>query len=64
MSYGTPAQPQLYTGQLTNLSGGVLQIATRNKNGQPLALSVTLHINGARATGQLSAATGAAGGQE
>ena len=64
VSYGTPAQPQLYTGQLTNLSGGVLQIATRNKNGQPLALSVTLHINGTRATGQLSAATGAAGGQE
>ena len=59
VSYGTPSQPQQYTGRLTNLSGGVLQIATRDKNGQPLALSVTLNINGTQATGQLSASSGA-----
>ncbi len=64
VSYGTASQPQQYTGRLTSLNGGVLEIATRDKNGQPLALSVTLNINGSQATGQLSARSGTSGGQE
>lgn len=58
VSYGTQSQPGQFTGRLTSLNGGVLQIATRDKSGQQLALTVTLNINGARATGQVSAAAG------
>jgi hypothetical protein len=61
VTYGTASQPQQYTGQLNGLNGSVLQIATKDKSGQPLALTVTLHINGAKATGQVSAQTGLAG---
>jgi sulfoxide reductase heme-binding subunit YedZ len=61
VSYGTASQPQEYTGQLTDLRGGVLQIATRDKSGRPLALSVTLNINGTQATGRLSAKAGRGG---
>jgi Ferric reductase like transmembrane component len=61
VSYGTASQPQQYTGQLSGLNGGVLQIATKNKNGQPMALTVTLNINGTKATGQVSAKAGLAG---
>ena len=67
VSYGTPSQPQEYTGQLTALNGGVLQISTKDKSGRPLALTVTLIINGTRVTGQVSAKAGragSAGGQE
>jgi hypothetical protein len=39
----------------------VLQIATRDKSGRPLALSVTLNINGTQATGRLSAKAGRGG---
>jgi hypothetical protein len=58
VSYGTPSQPRQYTGQLTSLNGGVLQIATKDRNGQRLALTVTLNINGNQATGQVSAKAG------
>jgi Ferric reductase like transmembrane component len=58
VSYGTPSQPQEYTGQLTSLNGGVLEIATKDKSGRRLALTVTLNINGSRASGQVSAKTG------
>jgi hypothetical protein len=58
VSYGTPSQPNQYTGQLTGLNGGVLEIATRDKNGRWLALTVTLNINGNQATGQVSARAG------
>ena len=58
VSYGTPSKPNEYTGQLTGLNGGVLQIATKDKSGQRLALTVTLNINGAQATGQVSAKAG------
>jgi len=67
VSYGTPSQPQQYTGQLTGLNGGVLQIATRDKSGQRLALTVTLNISGSQATGQVSAKAGrppGGGGEE
>lgn len=62
VSYGTASQPQQYTGQLNALNGSVLQIATQDKNGNPLALTVTLNINGAKATGQVAAQAGLAGG--
>jgi len=58
VSYGTPSQPKQFTGQLTSLNGGVLEIAMRDKNGRRLALSVTLNINGNQATGQVSARAG------
>jgi hypothetical protein len=58
VSYGTPSQPRQFTGQLTSLNGGVLEIAMRDKNGRQLALSVTLNINGNQATGQVSARAG------
>jgi hypothetical protein len=58
VSYGTPSRPNQYTGQLTGLNGGVLQIATKDKSGQRLALTVTLNINGTQATGQVSAKAG------
>ena len=58
VSYGTPSQPKQYTGQLTGLNGGVLEIATRDKSGRRLALTVTLNINGTQATGQVSAKAG------
>jgi sulfoxide reductase heme-binding subunit YedZ len=61
VSYGTASQPQQYTGQLTDLRGGVLQISTRDSSGRALTLAVTLNINGAQVTGQLSAS---AGGQQ
>jgi len=61
VSYGTASQPQQYTGHLNGLHGSVLQIATKDKSGQPLALTVTLNINGAKATGQVSAKAGLAG---
>jgi sulfoxide reductase heme-binding subunit YedZ len=64
VSYGTASQPQQYTGQLNALNGGVLQIATKDKSGQPMALTVTLNINGTKATGQVSAKAGLAGGQQ
>jgi sulfoxide reductase heme-binding subunit YedZ len=62
VSYGTTSQPRQYTGQITGLNGGVLQISARDLRGRPLALSVTLNINGARATGQLSASAGGGNG--
>jgi sulfoxide reductase heme-binding subunit YedZ len=62
VSYGTLSQPKQYTGQLTALNGGVLQIDTKDKSGQPVALTVTLNINGTKATGQVSAKAGSAGG--
>jgi len=58
VSFGTASQPQQYTGQLTDLRGGVLQISTRDSSGRRLALSVTVNLNGARVTGQLSASAG------
>ncbi|MEP7194817.1 MAG: ferric reductase-like transmembrane domain-containing protein [Actinomycetota bacterium] len=58
VSYGTPSNPSQYTGRLTGLNGGVLQIATRDKRGRLLALTVTLNINGTQATGQVSARAG------
>jgi hypothetical protein len=58
VSYGTPSQPKQYTGQLTGLNGGVLEIAARDKKGRWLALTVTLNINGNQATGQVSARAG------
>jgi len=58
VSFGTASQPQQYTGQLTDLRGGVLQISTRDSSGRRLALSVTVNLNGARVTGQLSASSG------
>lgn len=58
VSYGTPALPRQFTGQLTSLNAGVLHIATRDKSGQRLALTVTVNINGANVTGQVSAAAG------
>jgi type 1 fimbria pilin len=58
VSYGTPSQPNQYTGRLTALNGGVLQIATRDKSGNRLGLTVTLNINGSQATGQVSAKAG------
>ena len=61
VSYGTPSQPSQYTGQLTSLSGTLLQITTQNGSGQTLALSVTLNLNGAHATGQVSATATPAG---
>lgn len=67
VSYGTPSQPQQYTGQLTALNGGVLQIATQDKNGRSMALRVTLNINGTKVTGQVSTNAGIgenSGGQQ
>jgi len=61
VSYGTPSQPNQYTGQLIGLNGGVLQIATKDGRGRPVALTVNLNINGTKATGQLSASAGRAG---
>jgi len=58
VSYGTPSQPQQYTGQLTALNGGVLEIGTRDTSGRRLALTVTLNISGNQATGQVSAKAG------
>jgi hypothetical protein len=58
VSYGTASQQRQYTGQITSLSGDVLQIATRDKRGRQLALAVTLTLNGSRATGALSATAG------
>jgi methionine sulfoxide reductase heme-binding subunit len=58
VSFGTASQPQQYTGQLTDLRGGVLQISTQDSSGRRLALSVTVNLNGARVTGQLSASAG------
>jgi hypothetical protein len=58
VSYGTPAQPRQYTGELTSLNGGVLQIATKDRSGHRLALTVTLNINGSQVTGQVSAKAG------
>jgi len=58
VSYGTPSQPQQYTGQLTSLNGGVLQIATKDTNGQTLGLTVTLNIRGTEVTGQVAATAG------
>ncbi len=63
VSYGTPSQPGQYTGRLTSLDGGVLQIATRDRKGQRLALTVTLSINGSQATGQVSARAGRPAGE-
>jgi sulfoxide reductase heme-binding subunit YedZ len=60
-SYGTPSQPQQYTGQLSSLNGSVLQISTQDGNGQPLALSVTLNLNGSHVTGQVAATAGGGG---
>jgi Ferric reductase like transmembrane component len=61
VTYGTASQPQEFSGQLTDLRGGVLQISTRDRSGQALTLAVTLNINGAQVTGELSATAG--GGQ-
>jgi hypothetical protein len=58
VSYGTASQQRQYTGQITNLSGNVLQITTRDKRGRQLALAVTLTLSGSRATGALSATAG------
>jgi sulfoxide reductase heme-binding subunit YedZ len=58
VTYGTASQPQEYSGQLTDLSGGVLQISTRDSGGRRLTLAVTLNINGTQVTGQLSASAG------
>ena len=58
VTYGTASQPQEYSGQLTDLRGGVLQISTRDSSGRALTLAVTLNINGAQVTGQLSATAG------
>jgi sulfoxide reductase heme-binding subunit YedZ len=62
VSYGTRSQPKQYTGQLTSLNGTVLQISTQDGSGKPLALSVTLNLNGTHATGQVSATAGSGGG--
>jgi sulfoxide reductase heme-binding subunit YedZ len=67
VTYGTPSQPNQYTGQLSALNGGVLQIATKDQSGRPVALTVNLNINGTKATGQVSAKAGrtaSAGGEE
>jgi hypothetical protein len=67
VTYGTPSQPSQYTGQLSALNGGVLQIATKDQSGRPVALTVNLNINGTKATGQVSAKAGrtaSAGGEE
>jgi Ferric reductase like transmembrane component len=61
VSYGTASQPQQYTGQLTDLRGGVLEIATRDSSGRPVSLSVTVNINGTQATGRLVANAGRGG---
>jgi Ferric reductase like transmembrane component len=61
VTYGTPSQPNQYTGQLTALNGVVLQIATKDKTGRPVALTVNLNINGTKVTGQVSAKAGRAG---
>jgi len=58
VSYGTPSQPSQYTGQVTGLSGGVLEIATKDSSGRPMALSVTVNINGAQVGGRVSAKAG------
>jgi Ferric reductase like transmembrane component len=58
VTYGTASQPQEYTGQLTDLRGSVLQISLRDRSGKALALAVTVNINGARVTGQVSASAG------
>ena len=62
VSYGTPSQPKQYTGQLTALNGSVLQIDTKDKSGQPVALTVTLNINGTKVTGHVVAKTGSTQG--
>jgi hypothetical protein len=62
VSYGTPSQPRQYTGQLSALNGGVLQIDTKDTSGNPVALTVNLTINGTKATGQVSAKAGTSGG--
>lgn len=62
VSYGTPSQPKQYTGQLSGLNGSVLQIDTKDTNGQPVALTVTLNINGAKVTGQVVAKAGSTQG--
>jgi hypothetical protein len=64
VSYGTPSHPNQYTGHLTGLNGGVLEIATRDKSGRRLALTVTLNINGTQATGQVSARAGRPAGSD
>ena len=61
VSYGTQSQPKQYTGQLTALNGAVLQIDTKDKNGQSLALTVTLNINSTKVTGQVAAKPGSSG---
>jgi hypothetical protein len=58
VTYGTASQPQEYTGQLTDLRGGVMQISLRDSSGKPLSLAVTVNINGAQVTGQVSANAG------
>lgn len=58
VSYGTASQPRQYTGQLTDLRGGVLLISTRDSSGRALALAVTVNIKGTEVTGQLSASAG------
>jgi sulfoxide reductase heme-binding subunit YedZ len=66
VSYGTASNPQQFTGQLSSLNGNVLKIATQDQSGDPLALTVTLNVIGAKATGQVSAQaglTGSKGGQ-
>lgn len=61
VSYGSAAEPSQFTGQLTDLRGDLLTISMRDRSGRVLALAVTVSINGAQLTGQLSA--GAGGGR-